>query len=387
MELFLFLALVYSFTFVIGILIEKIRIPWIFAALFLGLGLALYNPFSSITSSSLFVFLARLGMLFLLFVIGFELDVRKMMKKGKFFVKATFFIIPFEAFFGSLIVHFVFGYPWVVSILVALSFATVGEAALIPILDEFKIVNKPLGQAIIGIGVLDDIIEVVTIVLASILIGSMAGKSMNFSNIGIVCLALSAILLLTYLLSKLKKRGKKLKVPGIEALFLFIMAIFCLFIGIGVYAELTPVGAILAGMAIKNFVPEKRLKLIESEVKTAAYGIFAPLFFLWVGLDVSISYLITYPLLVLLVVAVSNSAKLLGSYIIGKDVLGKKQSALLGLGLMVRFSTSIVITKLLFESGLIGVGLYSVLVASTTIPKFIVPVSFSLLVQRWRKEI
>jgi len=176
-------------------------------------------------------------------------------------------------------------------------------------------------------------------------------------------------------------------VPGIEALFLFIMAIFCLFIGIGVYAELTPVGAILAGMAIKNFVPEKRLKLIESEVKTAAYGIFAPLFFLWVGLDVSISYLITYPLLVLLVVAVSNSAKLLGSYIIGKDVLGKKQSALLGLGLMVRFSTSIVITKLLFESGLIGVGLYSVLVASTTIPKFIVPVSFSLLVQRWRKEI
>lgn len=383
MELVLFLALIYLITFLLGLVLEKIRIPWIFAALFLGFGLAAYNPFPTVTSSSTFEFLAELGMFFLLFIIGFEIDLRDMAKREKFFVKAAFFIIFLEGFFGTLIVHFVFGYSWLVSALVALSFATVGEAVLIPILDEFNLINKPLGQTIIGIGVLDDVIEIITILIAGILVGSSIGKTIGFSSILVTLLALFTLFILAFGLTKLGEEGRKLKVHEIESLFLFVMFIFFLFIGIGKYAESGPIGALLAGIALKNFIPERRLKLIESEVKTLCYGLFAPLFFVWVGLDVSMNYLISYPLLVLLVVLVSNSSKLLGSYIIGKRRLGEKPSFLLGLGLCVRFSTSLVIIKILFENALIRTDLYSVLIASTAVTP-LVPILFSWLLIRWK---
>ena len=83
-------------------------------------------------------------------------------------------------------------------------------------------------------------------------------------------------------------------------------------------------------------------------------------------------------------VVVSKGAKLLGSYIIGRKELGSKQSILLGIGLSVRFSTSIVIIKILFENEMIGSDLYSIIVASSIVFKFIIPVLFANLIVKWK---
>jgi len=379
-NLFIFFSIVFLFTFIIGRLVEKIRVPWIFAALIFGFLLAIYNPFTSITSLPEFNFLAQLGMYFLLFIIGFELDLDKLKKQGKFIIKATFFIIFLEAFFGTLLIHFVFRYEWFISFVVALSFATVGEAILIPILDEFKIVNTKLGQSIIGIGTLDDVIEISILILVIFLIGS----NTTHSNIALILISLFTLFGLAFGLTKLKKESAKFGFLGIENLFLFVLFIFFLFLGVGEYAHATAIAALLSGIALKTFIPEERLKTIESEVKTMCYGFFAPLFFVWVGITMDINYLVSYPLLVLLVVGVSNGAKILGSLVVGKKELGIKKSILLGIGLSVRFSTSIIIVKILFENGLIHTGLYSVIVASSIVFKFIIPVLFSNLLVRWK---
>ncbi|OYT43282.1 MAG: hypothetical protein B6U88_01435 [Candidatus Aenigmarchaeota archaeon ex4484_56] len=381
---FLFLSIIFIFTFLIGKVIEKIKVPWVFAALILGFLLAIYNPFRSITASSEFNFLANLGMYFLLFIIGFELNLKKIKEKSKFIFSATFFIIFFEAVFGSLLVHIVFNYPWLVSILIALSFATVGEAVLIPILDEFKIVTTRLGQVIVGIGCLDDMIEVFTLIFLVLLVGSNAYTQLD---IGMVLGSLFTLFVLTIGFTKLKEEGIKFRFGSIETLFLFTTFIFFLFLGIGEYAESAPLAALLAGISLKTFIPEKRLELIENEVKTMCYGFFAPIFFLWVGAAMDISYIFAYPLLVLIVAVVSIGSKLLGSYIIGRKELGSKQSVLLGMGLCVRFSTSIVIIKILFDSGIIHNDIYSVILASTVLFTFFIPILFSNLVVRWREVI
>ncbi len=380
-SLFLFLAITFFLTFLIGRLIEKIRVPWIFAALLIGASLSFFNPFYAVTSSQAFNLLAQLGMYFLLFVIGFEIDLTKMKKASKFLLKSMFFIILLEAFFGTIVVHFVFGYELLISFVVALSFATVGEAVLIPILHEFKIVNTRLGQSIIGIGLLDDIIEILLLIGVIFLIGSGAH---THASIGLTIVALFLLFGLAFGLTKLGKTGKRFSFLDIDVLFLFVLFIFFLFLGIGEYAYASPVAALLAGIALKTFIPEKRLKKIESEVKTMCYGFFAPIFFLWVGLSMDINYLFAFPLLVLLVVVVSKGAKLLGSYIAARTELGSKQSILLGIGLSVRFSTSIIIVKILLENNLIGIDLYSVIIASSIIFKFLVPVLFSNLLVRWK---
>ncbi len=380
-SMFLFLALAFLFTIIVGKLLERIRIPWIFAALIFGTLLAISNPFSDVTSSESFNFLAQLGMYFMLFMIGFEINLKEMKKKEKFLFKATFFIIFLEAFFGTLVVHFIFGYGWLISFLVALSFATVGEAILVPILDEFKIINSKLGQSIIGIGLLDDIIEVCALIMAVALAGS---NSYSHLDVGITIASLFVLFALSFGFSKLKEESDKFNFLNVETLFIFSIFILFLFIGIGQYAEAAPLAAFLAGIGLRTFISKKRLRFIESEIKTVCYGLFAPIFFLWAGSTMDVGYLATYPLLILLVVAVSNGSKLLGSYIVARKELGTKQSMLLGVGISVRFSTSIIIIKILFDSGLIGIDLYSVVVASSIVFTFIVPLLFSNLLVRWK---
>jgi P-type Ca2+ transporter type 2C len=313
MNLILFLAGVFLLIFILGRFLEKIRIPWIFSALLIGLGLAAYNPFSEITSSESFVFLAQLGMYFLLFIIGFEINLDEIKKKKKFMITTTLVIIFSEAILGTLFVHYVFDVSWFISILVALSFATVGEAVLLPILDEFKLTKTRLGQTILGIGVLDDVIEVAIIIIMTILLGTTVGHT--HAKIGVTITVLFILFGLTYLLSHLKNEIGKIHFKGVASFFLFVIFIIFAFVGIGLIAEAAALGALLAGIALKNFIPNKRLSAIDSEIRTMAYGFFAPIFFLWVGVDTDVGYLIKFPFLVLAVMVLANSTKVITSYI------------------------------------------------------------------------
>jgi len=163
--------------------------------------------------------------------------------------------------------------------------------------------------------------------------------------------------------------------------------VFFLFIGIGGIADAAPLGAILAGVVVRIFLPPSRLKAIESEVRTMTYGLFAPLFFFWVGTSLDLGYLATAPLLILAIVVVSSVAKLLASYLVGHKELGGRGSVLLGVGLLVRFSTGIIIMKFLLDHGVIDAQVYSVIVASTIIFTIAVPIIFSLLFSKWEKQI
>jgi len=382
MELILFLAGVFLLTFILGRLVEKIRIPWIFSALLIGLGLAAYNPFPEITTSASFHLLAQLGMFFLLFIIGFELDIKKILESSKFIISTTTVVILTETFFGTLLVHYVFNVPWLISILVASSFATVGEAVLLPILDEFNLVKTKLGQTILGIGALDDVFEVVTVIIASVLIG----RSVGYTHLNIWTNLLILLLLfgLAFILVKLRKYLTKFKYKDIPSLFLFVLFFIFLFIGIGRFVESAALGALLAGIALRNIIPDRILNFIDSEIRTMAYGFFAPVFFLWVGVDTDIGYLVKFPLLILLILLMTNITKIISSYLMGRKVLGGKKSIILGISLCVKFSTSIVIIKLLFERGLIHSDLYSVLIGTTIAFKFVIPVLLAYLIPKWK---
>lgn len=381
MNIFLFLGLIFLATFLLGRLLEKIKIPWIFAALLLGAAVSMYNPFTSITLSPVFNFLSSLGMYFLLFVIGFEINLKKIKQQKTFILKSTLFIIFLEVALGSLLIHSVFSYSWFISFIIALSFATVGEAILIPILDEFKIVNTRLGQLIVGIGTLDDIIEILVLILVIIFVG--VANNGHF-NIILITLSLFGLFALSFVLSKLKRGGQCFKVLKIETLFLFALAILFLFLGVGEYAGAGALGAILAGIGLKTFLPLERLKVIEGNVKAVCYGLFAPIFFFWAGVSMDMLYLISYPLLILLVIMVSAGAKYLGAYIVGRKKLGLKQSIILGTGLSVRFSTSIIVIKILFEQGIIKEDLYSIIIASSIVFTFVIPIIFSQLLKSYK---
>ncbi len=379
MNIFLFLAGFFLLTYLLGLLFEKIYIPWIFSALIIGVFLSVYNPFIDITSSETFGFLSKLGMYFMLFMIGFEINLPAMLKRSKNIISATFFIIFLEAAFGTLFIYFIFHISLFVAFLVALSFATVGESILIPILEKYKLVNKPLGEYIIGIGTLDDSIEILALVLMTLLIGAQANTGVNlYVTFG----ALTILFILTFGFRFLGKHGKKFNSPNLESIFLISLFVLFLFIGVSLFADSAPLGALLAGISLKIFMPEKRYKFIESEIKSMSYGFFAPIFYLWIGSTLELNYILSAPLIIIALMVLTNGLKILGSYIIGRKKLGLKNSFIMGIGLSARFSTSIILVKILYENNIIQQDLYSIIVASSVLFTIIIPLLFSFLIAK-----
>lgn len=381
MNLFLFFGLCFFLFFLVGPLIEKVRVPWIFAALLIGAALAIYNPFPSIVGDPSFNMLADLGMYFLLFIIGLEIDLVEIKKMGKLIVKTTALVISLETLFGTLFVHYTFGTPWEVAALVAMSFGTVGEAILVPILDEFKIIHTRLGQAIIGVATLDDVIELAALIWLSVLLGV---KHEAHTQIGVELIAFALLILLSVVLYSVKKFIPKIKIPDYRGIVIcFMLIIMFTYIGIGRFAEMEALAAILAGVITKYFLTETQFQLLETHTKLITYGFLAPVFFLKVGMEINVNYLVANIGLVLLIILISNFAKMLGSWITAKKVLGPRKSVLMGIALSVRFSTSIVIVSLLYQNELIGSHLFSVLIASSILFKFIIPPLFANLLVRW----
>jgi len=382
MELFLLLAITYLLSLVLGHLLEKLYIPWLFSLLFLGMLLKLLNV--GISNMQTFEWLATIGMYFMLFMIGFELEMEKLKTLGRFIILATFSIVLFDAVMGSIVIHG-FGYSWIVAIVTALSFATVGEAILLPILDETKVLRTKLGSAIIGIGILDDVVEVFVIVVATLLIG----KGIFEGNIFITISSLLAITFLLIILMKLKTLKRSLKkVPEMEDFFLLTLLIFFTFLVIGSYGNCEALASLLAGISLRTLLTKKPLRKIERAIRTFGYGFFAPLFFLWVGYCMDLLSIMTSPMLTLTIFFVSLMAKLSSSLLTGlKHGFSIKEAILLGTGLSVRFSTGLVITQLLYTNNLIDSMLFSSLIAASTLSTLFVPIIFSISLSKLKRNI
>jgi Kef-type K+ transport system membrane component KefB len=387
-DVLLLIVISYSVALGFGYLLEKyVKIPWMFAALFFGLVLSALGLFRSTFESDVFKLLETLGMYFLLFIIGFNLDFKTMGKLKKYVVAGTFFIICFEGFFGSLLLYFVFpsevSNSLLVALVTALSFATVGEAVLLPILAGFKVIKTTFGQLTLGIGTLDDVIEVLMLAVIAVLPGfvpeiqvqTIPDPLMIFS--GLLCL-----LLLTFVMMKLG--GKVQRVleknhpPSYVPSLLTLLVCFS-FIAIGgfVFESLATVGAIFGGIVFRRLLPKERLSENERAVEFLGYIFLSPIFFLSIGASVSVTSLLIYPSLIALVWAVAKGSKLLSSFLFFRKLLGNKYSLLLGLGLSVRFSTSLIVQFILLGSGLISLALYSALIATAIFMKPVIIIIYS----------
>jgi len=234
--------------------------------------------------------------------------------------------------------------------------------------------------------VLDDLVEIATIIFASIVVGRAQGYVSYdiWFNLSIFAVLFLAVFLLMKFRQKVCRKIEIFNFSDVGSLFLFVMFFIFLFIGVGQYVESAALGAILAGIALKNIFPKKNLKIMDAEIRTMTYGFFAPIFFFWVGIDTDVTYLIAFPLLVIMVMLMTNATKIISSYIMGKKTLGTHKSIILGICLSVKFSTSIVIIKLLFENNLIPSHLYSVLVGATIGFKFVVPFLLAYLTKVWK---
>jgi len=391
-ELLLLLAALFGLTFALGGLLEKLRIPGILGALFVAMG-AHYTPLGTyLTQPPLhgsFSFLAQLGVLFLLFFIGLQIDLQAMKRLSRDILWLTVLntTVPFIL---GVIVMLAMGYGWVLALVVGLTRMPTAEAVIVPILDEFQLIRTRVGQFIIGAGVLDDVIEVFLVALVSVWIGNKAAGAGH----EIIQILLSIFLFLVlawlayrwlvpFLSSWLPRRQSNLVLLAVLILFMFG--------GYSEYANIGMiVGAITAGVLLQptfnrmGVVGEKSTQTI----RAISYGFFAPVFFFWVGLSVDLEGMLDAPGLVILLYLAGTIGKLLGAFMmVPMKKLTIREAWVVGVGLDARMTTEIIVAKLLLDAELIDLNLFTALVAAASFTALTVPLGFALLIRQWGDQL
>ncbi len=231
-----------------------------------------------------FAFLADLGVLFLLFYIGLQIDLKEMRDQSGDILWLTILntVVPFLM---GMVVMLGLGYGWLIAFVIGLTRMPTAEAVIVPILDEFKLIHTRVGEFIIGAGVLDDVIEVFLLALVSVWIGQKAG-GLGGGMISLL-LGVLAFMLLTWLCHRwvIICMGRWLPRHP-RNLMLFAMVILFGFGGLSEYTSLgMVVGAITAGVLMRPVFNEMGTvgEQVTQTIQSVSYGFIGLLFFILGG--------------------------------------------------------------------------------------------------------
>jgi len=388
------LSLLFAISYLLGVVLERMKIPAILAPLLVAMLLPQNSYLSLLTSglgADIFKSLADLGVLFLLLFIGMQIDLKEMKNQSKDIILATVLNTSIPFVLGFLAMLYM-GYGWIVSFVVGVTRMPTAEAVVIPILDEYNLIKSRVGSYIVGAGVLDDVIEVFLVAFVSIWIEDKSGIITNNSKeIGILFANISLFILGAYLGGRFILRPLlALSKPKNSNLIFFTIMVLFLFGGFAEFSDLgLVVGAIVAGILMSDLLDglKDRAKESKKAIRAFAYGFFGVIFFLWIGMSVDLKGLIDAPELAILLFLAAFVGKIAGIFLmVPMKKLTIKEAWSIGIGLNARLTTEIIVAKLLYDAKLIDDKLFSAIIAASSLSTLIVPILFTLLLRKWGRS-
>ena len=338
-------------------LFERLHLPGVAGEILAGI---LIGPsvLGWISPNEFTLTMAELGVLFLLFQVGLEVDASELMKVGgtAAIVGTLGVIVPFLGGWG---LFQVWGRGQVESIFLgtALTATSVGISA--QVLASKGLLHRTASKIILGAAVIDDI-------LALLLLGvvtSVAKGRLNWLELGLT--ALSAVLFIA-LVARWGGKMMSHVIPRLhETLRLgeahFALAMVLLF---GLAAASTKVGvaaiigAFLAGMALTQALPPR--------VHDLSHGVaelLVPFFLTNIGLHFKLSVFADRPmiLLALVIVPVAIFTKVLGCGL-GASRFGRATAIRVGAGMIPRGEFCMVVAQVGLELRAISLETYSLIV-------------------------
>lgn len=318
-------------------------------------------------------FLADIGIMMLMFLVGLELNLKtfeKFLKSGS--ITAIFgAFIPFFA--GIFISSNFFGWSVLPSFFFGVALMATSVSITAATLKELKKLKTPVGSTLLDAAVIDDIIAVA---MLAFLLGIVGGGVVSFETITLlglkIVLFFGAVLFIgPYLGRYLIKIGKGLNLRVEEGLLsIIIVLLFGLaFLGKGVGLS-TIIGAFLAGVILDK----RKLVHVEHEIYGMTYGLFIPFFFVFIGTYINLGILYEHFILILLIFSIAFLTKFFGA-LLGAKISGMKlkDSLTVGIGMVPRSEVALIIVSLGLTSGVLSDTLYSVIVSALILTILVTP--------------
>ncbi|HDW7993626.1 TPA: monovalent cation:proton antiporter family protein [Staphylococcus aureus] len=308
---FLSLVIVVLAAFLTPIIVNRLNInflPVVVAEILMGIVIG--NSFLNIVErDSILNILSTLGFIFLMFLSGLEIDFKAFKKDkrarqgqnddessipGHLNLALTVFAFIMII---SILLAYVFKWLGLVDdvLLMVIIISTISLGVVVPTLKEMNIMRTTIGQFILLVAVLADLVTMILLTVYGAINGQ-GGSTIWLIGILVVFTAISYILGVQFKrMSFLQKLMDGTTQIGICAVFALIILLVALAEGVGAENIL---GAFLAGVVVSLLNPDE--EMVE-KLDSFGYGFFIPIFFIMVGVDLNIPSLIKEPKLLIII--------------------------------------------------------------------------------------
>ncbi len=330
--------------------------------------------------------LSELGIVFLLFLIGLELNLKRAKKTRKEAVLVSFFAAIVPAVLGYIVMHAFLGFSQMVSLVTAMALAMTAESVVVAVLDELRKLNTRIGQIIVEAGVLDGLFGFVFI--SSIVLLALDTTNTAFYMFGAKILAFVAAVFLLFkgiipwITKHLVHNNNRVEV------FSIIMGMGFLVAALSSLLDLGPIiGAFLAGIIINLTNKDRKAeRIIVEELKVITFGFIVPFFFIYVGFNLDLAGIVRSPSLFFIITSVAIVGKVLGTMLAGFfSTLSLKKLSLIGWGMNARGAIELVIVEIARSAGLITTEIYSAIVGMAIVTTVIFPFIFRAYLKQDKK--
>lgn len=396
METFVYIFLLVGLAVFLGRLAKKIKQPQIVGEI---LGGIIIGPLFAFIATFLFheghrihLFLSteyastklssivELAGIMIMFGAGLETDLSALFSSAKHGLLTAIggVILPFSL--GFLVGKHFLNLELLASLFIGAAVSITAVALSVATLIQLKKLSTKVGMTIIVAAVLDDIIGVM--ILSVIMNMSRGEASFSIRHIFIMVLVAAIFVIFSVLLGHFGKKLRKyfrLIMKSPQERFSFFILFLLLFSIISHFAGLhLVIGAFLAGLILGPF-----LKLSEKQnLGNWIWGLFAPLFFAWVGFSVQFS-LSAFSMPLLLIVAAAFIGKILGA---GGGALlsGLKpvESLTVGFGMNGRAAVELIIAAIALKSGVVNRDIFTAVVFMAILSAISTPLLMKLMANK-----
>jgi len=370
MSLLLFLALAGY------LLASRINQSAVIGAILIGL---LVGPsmLGLITYTDFVKSLAHLGAIILLFVIGFEFNVRDILKVRYGVIGIIGVIVPWLGGYG---ITLLFGFDTASAVFVGTALTATSIAITANVLKEIGMLQTDAARAIVGVAIIDDILSL----LALSITGDLVAGSISAASIGLVLVKALGFIIIggavgIFWVSRLIERvdDSNLAVKYPEFVFIFAMMIAFLY---AMFADLMGlsgiVGAFIAGVAFEG-VGLKNSKDVKEGAEYLQI-IFASIFFISLGILADFTAVTTEILIFLLVLTVvAIITKVVGCGLPARAMgMCREDSLIIGFGMAPRGEVAMIVALIGLDQGLIGQGIFVAIVLMSLLTTVITPIVY-----------
>jgi Kef-type K+ transport system membrane component KefB len=351
-----------------GLLMERIFLPSAVGEMLAGMVLISiaqfagpFRPFiEGLPDNEALSHVADLGIFFLLLMAGVDMQLSDTVHDARksFVVALGGVVLPLGA---GILLGFAFledgPQRTAQAMLIGVALSITAIAASAKILQEFGLLKSETGRVLITAALFDDIFGLFLLALLSSFIasGELPGAyafAIMLAKV-VVFFAVTGVLGV-HVYPHISKQIHRRQAAEIEFGALVIVALVY-----GFLAELLglhwAVGAFMAGLFMERArIGKQPYKSMRLMLNALTAGILGPLFFAWIGLQANLTAILEIPVFIVVLIVVAFVTKVLGGGLAAAAIgYGRRDSAIIGVGLAPRGEIMIVVISVALAAGLI----------------------------------